>query len=73
MPRMVRIPTRANRLANALTALNRAQTELGAVRLTGLPRPQAAEIKAAREALKLAATAADAALRAERPSVAVAS
>ena len=69
MPKIARTPTRANRLANALAAVNRAQRELGEVRLTGLPRPQAADVKAAREALKVVAAAADAALRAERPTI----
>lgn len=69
MPRIPRQPTRAHRLASAIAAFDKAQRELAEIKLTGVPRPLAAELKLAREAAKNGRTAAEAALKLERPNL----
>lgn len=69
MPRIPRTPTRANRIASAIAGFDKAQRELAEVKLTGIPKPLAQQIKEAREAAKAGHQAAVEALKLERPTL----
>jgi hypothetical protein len=64
------VPTRANRLANAVSAFEKAQRELSEISLTGIKDKKfIADVKAARSAADSGRKVAVDALRQERPTV----
>ena len=69
MPHLPRVPTRANRIANAVAGFEKASRELHEINLSGLPRPLATQVKAARDAAGIGATISHEVLKMDRPAI----